>query len=62
MLIARFKLHLIINDKGEILNFMYTLGNITVFFDSISALIGCLSKFAFFQKKRCKLLIYNVFN
>ena len=23
-----FKLHLIINDKGEILNFMFTLGNV----------------------------------
>lgn len=23
-----FKLHLVINDKGEILNFMFTLGNV----------------------------------
>lgn len=23
-----FKLHLIINDKGDILNFMFTLGNV----------------------------------
>ena len=61
-----FKLHLIINDKGEILNFVFTTGgvddreplkegtllkNIRSFNNFIANALGAIAAYCFFDKK-----------
>ena len=51
-----FKLHLICNEKGEILNFMFTPGDVDdrkPFENFVVNMLGAIAAYCFFPKKPC---------